>query len=247
MKIYSKSDIGLKRKENQDNCKYNVISPSCAWAIVCDGMGGMKGGYIASLTAVEVISDYLSKYYTEQTPEKDIPAILISALEKANDEIYVQGATEELFGMGTTCDVVIVRDSRLFCVHVGDSRTYLIRNDKVIQITEDHSLVQEMVKRGEITPEQAQHHPNKNFITRALGVNAQVFIDSIESDFKDGDVILMCSDGLSNYVEADDFLDVLNSENEENVTEKFVALANERGGSDNITVTVIFKEGLNNG
>ncbi len=243
MKIFTKSDVGLKRKENQDKSKFRVISPSCAWSIVCDGMGGVKGGSVASLTATEVISDYLDKFFCEDTQEKDIPAIMVSALEKANDEIYVQGATEELFGMGTTCDVVIVKDDHVYCVHVGDSRTYRIRDDKVVQITEDHSMVQEMVRRGELTPEEAQHHPNKNFITRALGVNSQVHIDYIESDFKDGDVILMCSDGLSNYVEESEFLEVLHEYEDENITEKLVSLANEKGGGDNITVTVICKEG----
>lgn len=247
MQIYSKTDIGKRRKENQDSCTYKVISDDCLYAIVCDGMGGAKGGSVASLTATEVISSYFDKYYTEATNKKDIPAIMVSALELANDEIYIQGATEELYGMGTTCDVVIICSRKVHCAHVGDSRIYLIRDGSIRQLTEDHSMVQEMVNRGELTPEQAQHHPNKNFITRALGVIAQVNVDYIESDFKKDDIILMCSDGLSNLVENEEMVRILKEYSPSDVTEQLVSLANERGGSDNITVTVIFEKGETDG
>lgn len=240
MEVYSKSDIGLKRKENQDSTIYRVISPSCVWAVICDGMGGAKGGCVASTTATEVIANYLDKYFTEDTSKKDVPAILVSAIEKANDEIYVQSATEELSGMGTTCDVVIVKDETVHCFHVGDSRTYLIRGGKIKQITEDHSIVQEMLNNGEITQEQAYNHPNKNIITRALGVTSQVRIDYIESSFKYGDIILMCSDGLSNNVKNSDIVRILHEKRGEDMTNELVDLANKNGGSDNITVTVIY-------
>lgn len=240
MEVYSKSDIGLKRHENQDSTKYKVISPSCAFAIVCDGMGGAKGGATASTIATETVYDYLDKYFSETTQTKDIAAILTSAIEKANFEIYKLSGREEYEGMGTTCDVVIVKGEYIYCCHVGDSRIYCVRGGKIMQITEDHSVVQEMVKRGELTQEQADHHPNKNYITRALGVNELVHIDYIESDFKYGDIILMCSDGLSNFVANQEIVKILHENRGNDITDKLVDLANEHGGNDNITVTVIY-------
>ena len=142
--------------------------------------------------------------------------------------------------MGTTCDLVFVRNGIAHVVHVGDSRTYSIRNGKILQITEDHSLVQEMVRRGELTPDQAMRHPNKNLITRALGVSHEVHIDYIEAEFNDGDVLLICSDGLSNFVSRADMVRTAGETEGELMIDTLVEIAKRHGGHDNITVTVIY-------
>ena len=146
----------------------------------------------------------------------------------------------ELAGMGTTCDLVFVRDGIAHVVHVGDSRTYSIRDGKILQITEDHSLVQEMVRRGELTPDQAMKHPNKNLITRALGVGHEVHIDYIEAEFNEGDTLLLCSDGLSNYVSRADMVRTVQETEGELMIDTLVEIAKRHGGHDNITVTVIY-------
>lgn len=241
MEVFSRSDIGLVRNENQDSCSFSVISSSCVWAVVCDGMGGAKGGKTASSTAVEYITEYINKNYTDDLNEDDLSSVLIEAVDGANLEVYNKSTQDvELTGMGTTCDLVFIRNSIVHVVHVGDSRTYSIRGGKILQITEDHSVVQEMVNRGEITLEQAQNHPNKNFITRALGVNKAVHIDYIEAQFEYGDVLLICSDGLSNCVSNADIVKTVHENRGVLLIDTLVELAKEGGGHDNITVTVIY-------
>ena len=241
MEVFSRSDIGLVRKENQDSCSFSVISSGCVWAVVCDGMGGAKGGKTASSTAVQFITEYLNKNYNDNMDEEELSTLLIDAVDGANTEVYCMSLDDvELAGMGTTCDLVFIRDSVVHVVHVGDSRTYSIRGGKILQITEDHSVVQEMVKRGEITPEQAQNHPNKNFITRALGISATLRLDYIEVEFEYGDVLLICSDGLSNCVSQADMVKTVHENRGILLIDTLVELAKIGGGSDNITVTVIY-------
>ena len=146
----------------------------------------------------------------------------------------------ELTGMGTTCEFVLVKDTTVHVVHVGDSRTYAIRGGKIKQLTEDHSVVQEMVRRGEITAEQAQNHPNKNFITRALGIKPNVHLDYIETNFIYGDVLLICTDGLSNCVTTGDMVKICHENRGQGLTDTLVEKAKDGGGTDNITVTVIY-------
>lgn len=241
LEIFSRSDIGLIREENQDSCSFSVISSSCVWAVVCDGMGGAKGGKIASSIAVEYITEYLNENYQDSLSDDDLSSVLIEAVDGANLAVYNKSVSDvELTGMGTTCDLVFIRNSVVHVVHVGDSRTYSIRGGKILQLTEDHSVVQEMVRRGEITQEQAQNHPNKNFITRALGVNHNVHIDYIEAQFEYGDVLLLCSDGLSNCVSLSDIVKTVHENRGVLLIDTLIELAKEGGGYDNITVTVIY-------
>ena len=221
MEVFSKSDIGLVRNQNQDDCRFGVISPSCVWAVVCDGMGGANGGNIASATAVDYISTKI--------------------VVNANMKVFEMSMKDpELTGMGTTCEFVFVKDTTVHVVHVGDSRTYAIRGGKIKQLTEDHSVVQEMVRRGELTYEQAQNHPNKNFITRALGIKPSVRLDYIEANFIYGDVLLICTDGLSNCVTTGDMVKICHENRGEGLITKLVDKAKDGGGSDNITATVIY-------
>ena len=209
MEVFSKSDIGLVRSQNQDDCRFGVISPSCVWAVVCDGMGGANGGNIASATAVEYISREIERMYSDDLTKAELSTLMTEIVSQANIEAYNMAKNDvELTGMCTTCDFILVKDTTVHVVHVGDSRTYAIRGGKIKQLTEDHSVVQEMVRRGEITPEQAQNHPNKNFITRALGIKPEVHLDYIEANFIYGDVLLICTDGLSNCVTTGDMVKI---------------------------------------
>lgn len=241
MEIFSKSDIGLVRTQNQDDCRFGVISQSCAWAVVCDGMGGANGGNIASATAVEYISTEIQKMFSEDLSKAELSTLMTEIVSQANREIFKMAQNDvELTGMGTTCEFVLVKDTTCHVVHVGDSRTYAIRGGKIKQLTEDHSVVQEMVRRGEITAEQAQTHPNKNFITRALGIKSDVHLDYIEANFIYGDVLLVCTDGFSNCVSSGDMVKLCHENRGEGLTDKLVEKAKEGGGSDNITVAVIY-------
>ncbi len=224
MEVFSKSDIGLVRTQNQDDFRFGVISPSCVWAVVCDGMGGANGGNIASATTKDQIGELMAEIVME-----------------ANKAVFeLQSKDPELAGMGTTCEFVFVKDTTVHVVHVGDSRTYAIRGGKIKQLTEDHSVVQEMVRRGELTYEQAQHHPNKNFITRALGIKESLRLDYIVANFIYGDVLLICTDGLSNHVTTGDIVKICHENRGDSLINKLVDCAKADGGSDNITVTVIY-------
>ena len=241
MEVFSKSDIGLVRKENQDSSAYTVISSDTAWAVICDGMGGARGGKTASSSAVEYICEYISGKYSDGLDDEALTELLVSSVEGANLHLYKMAMEdEELAGMGTTCDLVFVRKGVAHVVHVGDSRTYSIRGGKILQITEDHSLVQEMVNRGELTAEQAMRHPNKNLITRALGVTHEVHIDYIEAEFSKGDTILICSDGLSNFVSRAEIVRTVQDNRGELLIDTLIEIAKRHGGHDNITATVIY-------
>lgn len=241
LEVFSKTDIGLVRRENQDSASFSVISSGCVWAVVCDGMGGAAGGKTASSTAVDYIADRLNTAYTDTMPENQIVDLLINTVEGANRLIYEMAVSDSsLSGMGTTCELVFIKGSKIYVIHVGDSRTYSIRGGKILQLTEDHSMVQEMLRRGEITEEQAMHHPNKNYITRAMGVQPDVRIDYIEAEFSYGDVILICTDGLSNNVSEADMVKIVHENRGVSMIDALVETAKNNGGSDNITVTVIY-------
>lgn len=241
MEVFTKTDIGLVRKENQDSSAYSVISSDCVWAVICDGMGGAQGGKTASSVAVEYITEYIEREFKEDMESEQIADVLTKAVSDANLTIYKMAMDDpDLAGMGTTCDLVLVRGEVVHVVHVGDSRTYSIRDGRILQITEDHSLVQEMVRRGELTAEQAMKHPNKNLITRALGVTHDVHIDYIEAEFHEGDTLLICSDGLSNYVSRADMVNTVEEFRGELLIDTLVETAKRHGGHDNITVTVIY-------
>jgi len=241
LEVFSKSDVGLVRSQNQDDFRFGVISPSCAWAVVCDGMGGANGGNIASATAVDYISTKITDLYKDDMTKEQIGELMAEIVVNANIKIFELACNDvSLAGMGTTCEFVFVKDTTVHVVHVGDSRTYSIRGGKIKQLTEDHSVVQEMVRRGELTYEQAQRHPNKNFITRALGIKPSVRLDYIEANFVYGDVLLICTDGLSNHVNTGQMVKICHENRGDSLINKLVDAAKKDGGSDNITATVIY-------
>lgn len=243
MQIFFKTDIGLVRSCNQDSCRYGNFSDSCAWSVVCDGMGGANGGSVASSEAVEEISRVLCEEFRFEMSDDELRELMESSVQSANSRVFAMSCEyENLRGMGTTVELALIRDNRLHVVHAGDSRVYRISGDEILQVTTDHSLVQQMVDRGQITPEEARVHPGKNFITRALGVEDTLELDYITHSFEKGSILLMCSDGLSNYFEDNEILGVIKETPREELCERFVELAKERGGSDNITVTILVNE-----
>ena len=242
MKIVAKTDKGLVRESNQDAYAVGELPGEVAWAVVCDGMGGVAGGNIASSLAVKVISDKITSCYHERMRDNSIKNLLDSAITAANREVYDMGEEQlDLKGMGTTVVCVIVRNSCVYVAHAGDSRAYIAHDDVVEQITTDHSMVQDLVDRGKITAEEAEHHPNKNIITRALGVSKKIDIDFDQFDLNENDTIILCTDGLSNYVSTQDIIEDIKDGQYYAFADRLVKRANNNGGGDNITVVAISK------
>lgn len=239
MKIYSKIDKGVVRNSNQDAYFAGEISQDTTFAVVCDGMGGAKAGNVASTTAVKSISEYIIKSYRENMSADDIVKMLKNAIVSANIEIYdLAISNEELSGMGTTVVAAVVRNGNAVIANVGDSRIYLI-DDNITQLTTDHSIVQTLIESGKITVEDAKVHPRKNVITRALGAESDVAVDIAEYNLSENNTLLLCTDGLTNFVSEEDILNTFKQNDISCVSEKLVDLANIGGGGDNITAVTL--------
>lgn len=240
MKIYGKTDKGLLRETNQDAFYYKAFSDTDAFLIVCDGMGGANAGNVASEYAVKVISDYMMNAYRSVLSSHQIEHIMRSAVDSANTVVYDMSQKDKnLCGMGTTVVMAYITQTTVYILHIGDSRAYLFKDGKLNQITVDHSVVQNMIDSGEISAEEAIHHPNKNIITRALGVGNSVSGDMDFLDIDSEQVLLLCSDGLSNYVSESEISEIIN-DFDESVADRLVTAANNGGGGDNISA-VLFK------
>ncbi|MCR5484001.1 MAG: Stp1/IreP family PP2C-type Ser/Thr phosphatase [Clostridiales bacterium] len=240
MKITQKTDIGKFRRSNQDACAAGEFPNGMVWAVVCDGMGGASGGDIASSTSVKLISERLVSSYRDGMSSNSIRHLLFSAIEAANSIVYDMSCSNpELEGMGTTVVVAFLSGETAYIAHAGDSRAYKISGGMISQLTRDHSMVQEMVENGELTPVEAKAHPRKNIITRALGVEETILIDFCEESFNSGDVLLICTDGLTNFVETDEIIEVVRASEGGEIAEKLVDRANDNGGKDNITVVTV--------
>lgn len=241
MKVYSKTDKGLVRSSNQDSMAVGRFEGG-VYGVVCDGMGGANGGDYASAKAVEVIDSVLKDRINADMSGSEIRSLLQEAIKAANMHILEQSLTDfALSGMGTTVVIAVADEKRLLTAHVGDSRAYLISGGRISQLTRDHSMVQEMVDLGQITQDEARNHPRKNIITRALGVDSRISIDYTESETAEGDIVLLCSDGLSNYLDDSELLGLSQSAPADRLCELYIEKANENGGGDNITALVIQK------
>jgi len=236
MKTFSKTDIGRKREVNQD---YVFVSDQPVGnipnlLIVADGMGGHNAGDYASKFVVQVLKKEL-----EKSREDGPRAMLKKAIASANHQLIAESKTDaKLEGMGTTLVAATVIEHTLYFANVGDSRLYLL-NDEIRQLSKDHSLVQEMVRLGGLNAEEAKHHPDKNIITRAIGVKEDIEIDFFEYRLKKGDIILMCTDGLSNMVEDEEIFQIVRSFRDVvDAVEQLIERANSNGGKDNIGVIV---------
>ncbi len=251
----AKTDVGLRRTRNEDSL---CADPTVGLYVVCDGVGGRDAGDIASGLAVELIRAHVQKATTDLTlplvgeaDERFSPHTnrLASAIRAANQAIVeVTRKDEALNGMATTVVAALITDQVLSVAHVGDSRMYLLRGDTLRPLTTDHSLVVEQVRRGTLTEEEAERSPQRNIVTRALGATESVEVELDEVQLKGGDVILLCSDGLTRGVKPERMMDALRAEPDPQVTaERLIDLATVAGGEDNTTVIVIAVQGLANG
>ena len=241
MRCFGKTDKGLKRKTNQDFFRI-FMCKTYALAVVCDGMGGAKGGSTASRTAavefMKSVKNSLSTSDMKRITSGDIERILVNSLNKANAAVYEKaGTSESLDGMGTTLVAFVYCRGKTLVINTGDSRLYAFRNGKATQITKDHSFVQYLVYNGKISEAEAENHPQKNIILKVVGVNEGAECDVFTVD--DYDYLLLCTDGLSNLVTGDEMTNIVTEEmDEETKVNILIDLANERGGADNITAVV---------
>jgi len=242
----ARTDVGMKRDHNEDSF---LANDDLGLYVVCDGMGGHAGGETASRLAVQTVEKELISArlrvddpFSSDAPlsESPLAAALREAVEGACAAVYwTSRANPELAGMGTTCILLLVHKDQAIVGHVGDSRAYLVRGGQVWQLSEDHSLVNEQVRAGLLTEEEARHSRLKNVITRSVGFEEDVLVDVIGVETRAGDKFLLCSDGLSNLVTNDEIRDALVREDLDKVPETLIELANSRGGDDNVTVVVV--------
>ncbi len=245
MSFATKTEKG-KRRANEDNC----LAVSCGFGFfiaVADGMGGHSGGAIASGLAISTLTD--SSYTTAKI--KNCEDYLVDVYTLANKKIFSEALSNPACaGMGTTLVSAIVSGEKYYAANVGDSRLYLYRNgsDSVRPITQDHSYVQELVRSGLITPEEARVHPNRNLITRAVGTSSVVAVDTFSGELYDGDLLLLCSDGLHGVLTNDDILDsILEIHDLGELCDSLIQLALKKGSKDNITIAVYLHDGVVDG
>lgn len=239
MEVYFQSDIGKRRKSNQDYTATFTNQKNQLLALLADGMGGHQAGDIASRQAVEEIG-IAWEATTIDDSEKAVQWFL-QHIQQTNQRIFEKGQSQPtLSGMGTTLEVVTLLDNHLALAHVGDSRIYLFREQRLIALTEDHSLVNALLKSGEITQEMAQNHPRKNIITRSLGMPGSLEVDVAIHKIEDHDQLLLCSDGLTNMVSEPKIAQILlEAASLQDASQRLIEEANAKGGLDNITVLLI--------
>ena len=242
----ARTDVGMKREHNEDSF---LVNEDLGLYIICDGMGGHAGGETASRLAVQTVERELLSArlrpddpFASQAPLQDSPlaAALREAVEGACAAVYrTSRANPELQGMGTTCISLLLVDGKAIVGHVGDSRAYLVRDGEVHQLSDDHSLVNEQVRAGLLSAEEAKHSRLKNIITRSVGFEEDVLVDVLGLATRPGDRFLLCSDGLANLVDNNEIRDHLLQHELDEVPAKLIQLANDRGGDDNITVVCV--------
>ena len=240
MKIVGGTHVGMVRARNEDTFRYGMLEDGTSWASVCDGMGGVHGGQFASTIAADMVSDKIKKCYNPSMPVSSLENLLLSAVTTANVIIFDRGDVDyNLKGMGTTIVASIAKDNEACIAHVGDSRAYITDGKEIRQVTKDHSLVQEMYDSGKITAEELQNHPQKNIITRAMGVSENVEIDFNYVCINENEALILCSDGLSGLLSESKILEIYNNTDFECLADEYIKEANRLGGKDNITVVVM--------
>ena len=241
MQCWGLSDQGCVRKQNQDAYRIEQLDKNSVLCVVCDGMGGAKSGNIASSLAVDVFVEEVRRTWVSTMDQEKINQMLEGAVKLANFTVYDQAQQfEEFDGMGTTLVAALVRSRHATVVNVGDSRAYKVTDDGIRQISKDHSLVQMMVDRGELSPEMARTYPGKNLITRAIGTEQIVETDLFCMEVAKGDYILLCSDGLSNVMDEQEILfEVVHGVNKQYCCQRLLDIAKNRGAPDNVTSVLI--------
>ena len=242
--VRAATDTGRVRDHNEDSysAPRGKESPPGvdALLVVADGMGGHAAGEVASRMTVEGIVQSLNDRGEESSKLRGnaFGAFLRRVLEEVNQKVWQAGQESDKRGMGTTCTLAAIRDDQLFLAHIGDSRAYLLRDGELHQVSKDHSWVEDAVDQGVITREQARTHPNRNVITRAIGLEPQPEIDTSVMALADGDLLLLCSDGLNSMIPDEDIHRILTTSGLEDVCRALIRAANSQGGHDNITVVV---------
>ena len=235
MEQYGITHAGMVRENNEDRF---VMDEKKHIYMVADGMGGHNAGEVASQMAVDITGEHIKD---SLTPDADFTQVICDAITAANRDIFQKSCkNKKMAGMGTTLDICAFYEDKLVTFHVGDGRIYRLRGDEFSQLTTDHSFVEMLIQKGELTREEAENHPNRNMITRAVGTESTVLIDVSESEAEAGDLFLMCTDGLTNMLNSSEMEQILKLDvSLKKRANRLVELANEKGGTDNITVLMI--------
>ncbi len=235
MRMGAHSDVGRVRKVNEDSY-FSYRNENLIGGMVADGMGGYKAGEVASKMTTMIIKDHIIRKFSPDMDCAELAEMIRRAVIEANSEIYEYAQHhEETSGMGTTASMAFIYKGMLIVLHVGDSRVYTVTADGINQVTTDHSYVQELLRRGKISDLDAKNHPGKNYITRAIGTESSIKVD-VSTIGYNGETVVICSDGLTNLVSDEQIMGIINeNEDLQEGVSALVALANKKGGMDNIT------------
>lgn len=240
MKSFSKTDIGLKRSENQDRVFTEVLEDNAVVIILCDGMGGENAGSVASEMTIEFMSDRIRKGFRTNISRNYIRNLLITSVTAANSLVHDRATKEaDKYGMGTTCVAAIVYGNRAYIINVGDSRAYHIFDDNIQQITKDHTYVRKLIERGEITEAESRVHPDRNRITRAVGAERDITPDYFEIELEEGNILLFSSDGLHSYGDDAEIAEIIVNNPINKACDLLIDYALGNGGRDNVSVAVV--------
>ena len=241
MEVWGLTDPGLVREQNQDYYLLQKLGSHDLVAVVCDGMGGARSGNVASRLAAEVFTEEIKRGYRANMTQEQADYLLRTAVAIANTAVYENAQlNQDMKGMGTTLVAVLIVARRAYFANVGDSRGYLMNRQGIQRVTVDHSLVELMVQRGELSSEQAKSYPGKNFITRAIGTEENVECDLYTSALRKGDCILLCSDGLTNHLADQELLfEVIHGVNKQDCCQRLLGIAKDRGAPDNVTAVLV--------
>ena len=241
MQYWGITDPGCIRTQNQDAFQVEKLGRNTLLCIVCDGMGGAKSGNVASTLAVDVFVQEVKRTWVSGMDAEKADQMLQNAVKLANFTVYDQAQQfEEFSGMGTTLVAALIHGKYATVVNIGDSRAYSVKPDGVRQLTVDHSLVQMMLSRGELTPEKARTYPGKNLITRAIGTESSVECDIFHRKLTSGECLLLCTDGLSNMVDEQEILfEIVHGDNKQSSCEQLLQIAKNRGAPDNVTCLLV--------
>ena len=239
MNIWGITHRGVVRTENQDAFAVHTLSETQVLGVVCDGMGGARAGNVASTMAVEAFNELFAELWSSGALSAD--QMLESAATHANEGVHRRSNTDpECYGMGTTMVAVLLDGTHATILNEGDSRAYHITPESITRVTRDHSLVEDLVLRGDLTPDEARFHPNKNLITRALGAEPELHADLFEVDVNEGDFFVLCSDGLSNVMDDQEILfEVAHGVNKAHCCHRLLDIAKNRGAPDNVTSVLV--------
>lgn len=245
MRFAVNTDKGIVREINEDN--FNVLAGYSGIPvsfIIADGMGGHNSGEIASKMAVDFVSSFLLEFPDKFSDDSNIQDSIVEVIEMANSKVFAaSNENEATAGMGTTLILAVICNKKLYIGHVGDSRVYLLREGMCEQLTTDHSFIEELIRKGSISRKQAENHPRKHVITRAIGCSEEIEVDTYSCNIKEKDFYLLCTDGLTNMLNDNEICEIVeSSEDIEQICKTLVDKANEKGGEDNITVIAFNNE-----